>query len=154
MDKFELEREYRLVEDKYENAKSNAAMYRAEYKRRCGVCVGYLGIAVIMVMFYNGTITVMFNYGPPLIYGYAGIMRLICISIGAIYGIFLFKKIYDVYLEGYSPRARKLAEKSGRLPLTLRAEKFDYEASKYENRLKEIQELMLENKMNREREVK
>ncbi len=147
MDRFDLEREYRLVEDEYNKAKATAAGFRGEYKRKCDICIGYVGLAVIMVMFYNGTITVMYQFGPPLVYSIAGVMRIIYLVIGAIYGIFLLKKIYNVYLEGYSPRARKLAERSRRIPLTQKAEKYDEEASKYENRLNEIRELMLENEM-------
>lgn len=147
MDRFDLEREYRLVEDEYNKAKATAAGFRGEYKRKCDICIGYVGLAVIMVMFYYLTIIFPSNYGPPIIAPIIIVMRFVYWAIGAIYVIFLLKKIYNVYLEGYSPRARKLAERSKRIPLTQKAEKYDEEASKYENRLNEIQELMLENEM-------
>lgn len=143
MDKYTLEREYLLVESEYNKAKTAAVGFRNEYKRKCDECIGFVVIAVLMVMFYYFSIVYTGEHGAPILAPIIIVMRLVYWAIGAIYGLFLLRKVYSVYIEGYSTIARKLAKKMRRTPLTVKAEECDEKAAKYANRLSELQELIL-----------
>jgi len=117
-----------------------ATNYRNKYKNKSKICVVYVSLAMLMVLFYKGT----FTHTVPMLSPIIIILRPIFWVIGGIYGVFLIKKILDLYLDGYSPRARKLAVKFKITPITVAAENFDKKANHYANILKDIEDLIME----------
>lgn len=137
------EHEYRLLKKKYLEVKGKAEMYRNKYTDKCIECLKYGAWGGVFVWFYYHAIVRILShvYGPA-----AAVIGAILGVALLLYGIFFLHKVWRVYLEGTSPRARAIARKKRMTPLTLSAENYNMQALELENRLKEMERKRLDEK--------
>lgn len=151
-DRYELEREYRMLEEEYHRANVRASGARKYYRRQCVECWGYIAFAGILWLYDALTMGNLVGMGDMFAVAWGQGTRMVYYPICAMYGVIVLRKIYKVYMDGYSPRARMLAARRGKKPLTLQAEEADVKAARCAARLQEIESQIWEMENKEEKE--
>ena len=101
---------------------------------------------IIMILFYIFTVGSYSSPGAGYSYAFYIVLSPILICIIGIYVIYLIKKLWNIYLNRNSERARKLAKKYGKRSVSEEIEKSMIDIANIEMKIEEIKdELLSEN---------
>lgn len=130
---------YIELKNRREKASRRAKKCREDYKELCKECWGYILCLIPIYIFYKITIVLIIEMNILFVSKAAIVSKYAYFSMCFVYVVFILRKIWTIYMEGESPRARWLASETNHIPLTLLAERYENEVLKMDIRINEME---------------